>query len=504
MRRLSRGASHALLLLGSALIAAQQGVLIATGTRTAVILVVLEDFALICTALVSRIDVLLYVFVFLLPFGAVLQIGSGGTGRTLLPLAGGAVAFAWLASACLTRLNLVVFPELKWLGLFLVCVVTSAIAGKDLSSSIPPTQSFILFGVMVFLCAQIVRSWRQFVVLGWVVIASLSCVGLLMILDAATGVTFGGTRAPLEYTSNGRSFVRYSSIAGAGPNTAGLLMALGLLLCFGYFQVYRRTYRVRIVLVSLAAVFAVAEVLAYSLSALAGLVIGIVVLTPRRTQSRLALNLKRFLIVAGVVLFATSPLTAFQDRIDRQEETVKLQSTDHWGSQRIGLWVAAADVIRRWPLLGVGPGNGPAYVADNIPQRLEPEARRNGHNMYLEVGDDSGLIGLLLFSIVTLGATRRAARAAQIASDDKASMAEILSRSVYSCLVVLIVVGMTSGLQTYPHLWLTVALAVIVGRLTDDQTHSAPVSSADSMVPSPSLEESTKGEDRATLTSANV
>jgi O-antigen ligase len=125
--------------------------------------------------------------------------------------------------------------------------------------------------------------------------------------------------------------------------------------------------------------------------------------------------------------------------------------------------LAAFEMWRAHPFIGVGPGNFETHYLSyatglNLDQRAEP---RSAHNLYLESLAETGLIGsVVLFGILGL-ALARAWRGAR----KGAGRAALLSEGALVALFAFLVAALTLH-AAYPRfLWLFVGLALCAGRV---------------------------------------
>ena len=123
--------------------------------------------------------------------------------------------------------------------------------------------------------------------------------------------------------------------------------------------------------------------------------------------------------------------------------------------------VAAFNVLVDHPLLGVGPGlYGPYYSVDyanRLGLRHFDEPRR-AHNLFLEVGAETGVLGLLTFSSVLAAAAYPLWRLRRAWSGLNAEHANLAS-AILLALLGYVVAGMFLHLAYERYLWLLVALA---------------------------------------------
>jgi len=122
------------------------------------------------------------------------------------------------------------------------------------------------------------------------------------------------------------------------------------------------------------------------------LLLGLIVLVRQPFSQRLKVVLVAGVLVAGLAGFFWRHATFFQ----KGATSV---------SARFDYWRAAVQTARDNPLLGTGPGTF-ALAYEKI-KRPESELARLVHNDYLEQACDSGLLGLLAYTLFIAGALAR-------------------------------------------------------------------------------------------------
>lgn len=175
----------------------------------------------------------------------------------------------------------------------------------------------------------------------------------------------------------------------------------------------------------------------------------------------------RVLAAAGVVvaLGGVVLVLAFGSLVE-QSLAQKTQVAGSNIDSRALRWEAAAEMLPRNPLVGVGPGgfrsnylavSGNAELAEQTPV---------AHNMYVEVAAELGLLGLAGFLGligVALWSSEKAVRAARSGPD------RLLPLAVQCSLVAVLVASAFLSEQYYMPLWATIAAACALG-LRDDRT----------------------------------
>lgn len=193
----------------------------------------------------------------------------------------------------------------------------------------------------------------------------------------------------------------------------------------------------------------------------------------------------RYLISALVVAVITVSVIY---SVDPQRIALAVEMKQAWGgvnvSDRFDRWRIALDMMTDNPVLGVGVGNyGVLYRAYGGTELLGNEsgdAHNVTHNMYLEVGAEMGMLGLLVF-LALLGialwmalhlvASDRAASGGVLhdgsASETRSdrTLARLLSAGVSTALVTLCVAGLFLTEQYFAPLWIVIGLISGLRRL---------------------------------------
>jgi len=186
----------------------------------------------------------------------------------------------------------------------------------------------------------------------------------------------------------------------------------------------------------------------------------------------------RYLVSALVVAVVT---VAAIYSVDPQRVALAVEMKQAWGgvnvSDRFDRWRIALHMMTDNPVLGVGVGNyGVLYRAYGGAELLGNEggeAHNVAHNMYLEVGAEMGVLGLLAFlallgvalwMAIQLVASERAAsargpdRGSVVAASSDDVLARLLAAGVSTALVTLCVAGLFLTEQYFAPLWIVIGL----------------------------------------------
>jgi O-antigen ligase len=150
------------------------------------------------------------------------------------------------------------------------------------------------------------------------------------------------------------------------------------------------------------------------------------------------------------------------------------------GTGRADLWSVASDVASDHPVLGVGAGNFPLVAPEystapiNLPSaHLVVDTPKVAHNTYLGVLADLGLVGLIAFVAVVLGALLLARRSALAFARLGQIELELLSRAVFVGLVGMLAAFVFLSGEYEKQLWLLLGLAVALHGLARRRAREA-------------------------------
>jgi len=322
-------------------------------------------------------------FAFLIPSEAILAIADRGHTLSLTSLTGVAAASIIVFTALAARrLKAIPTATLWWGGFVLWAASTTlwAVDPKTAARSLPAVISlYVLFlAVSLFKFSEKeLRSVALLCVLGGVAAAVLAS------YEFETGQLFGGGRGSLMLGSQ-----------EANPNSFGIALLLPFALAFAYVLTSRRWWS-RIASITALSIIFFAILLTMSRSALlsAVLIIGIYLYHYRGKWKRFAPA-----ILIALLLLAM-PKTFF----------VRLQESSHdAGAGRLYIWKAGLRSFEQHAIVGAGLNNFSVtyqHFAGFAPQFMGFD--RDSHNIYLQMGVDFGLVGILLFFLAVWKQFRR-------------------------------------------------------------------------------------------------
>lgn len=173
----------------------------------------------------------------------------------------------------------------------------------------------------------------------------------------------------------------------------------------------------------------------------------------------------------GVVAFASLFLFLLPDE---QKERFAKTGSDKTSQQRLLYWKNGWEMMTENPVLGVGYFNFIPYYEHYYPEDMLYERAELPHNIFIQVGTDSGFVGLFFFLMIILYCIKTTRR---IASDNNLdgvwrAIAAGLGYGVFG----FVIAGQFVTVAYYPFLWISLSLIVslqqIIRRL---KTSDAPL-----------------------------
>jgi O-antigen ligase len=296
----------------------------------------------------------------------------------------------------------------------------------------------------------------------WVVILAAGLVSLIGLYQA--------TRGSLFAVATGRAFFRYFS--DVNYYAGYLLMALAI--CIGLLMTERRL-AYRFLLAGIALSMMIAIIATVSRSALAILLLMVVVyaasfVLQRRAQTLVSLSLIASLVgVVGVLL-----LTDIGSRVvdlftlSRRIETV-IVGRDASLQQRQNIASVTVDMIKDNPLLGVGFGAFEQSFDRYKGGYLSTGSKRSAHNTFLRVLAETGVFGFIAFLYFVWVLMRSLwVSYRRLTNLDQRTLMFALFLSLGS----FILMSVSLDQMFEPHFWVLCGVALAYGELTTRTTIS--------------------------------
>ncbi len=360
--------------------------------------------------------------------------------------------------------------------IYLLTQLASVIFSSSVGESFSAISTFVLQGIcLYFLILNTVRSPAVLLRCLWAVILAGSLLASLSILQNVTGAhsnEFGGLalthttttggklidpKLELDKDASGQVDTRPRAMGPIGdPNFYAQILAVVLPIAF--LQLWterRRTLRLLTALLVLALVSGI--MLTFS----RGGTIAIVVLALALVPLKYVRPRHAFVVLA---LAAVTVVAAFPDYVRRMVTVGDIQadrfrSADVSIKQRRTIVEAGLQVFLDHPLLGVGVGHAPDYLAEygnrsgyaRLPKHI------GSHNMYLEILAETGVLGGAAFALILIVLVRRMLRLRKYYSARRPEYAHTLA-SLLLGIVAFLVTGVFLHMAYARYFWLLLAL----------------------------------------------
>jgi putative inorganic carbon (hco3(-)) transporter len=332
-------------------------------------------------------------------------------------------------------------------------------------------RSFLLFVIVGTVASS---SWKALRIATAALVLTAGALASLSLYQVATGrydQQFGRFAA----VQFGHIYERVSDARIAGPlddpNFYAQILLLAIPIGFALTAITRGVWlRVSIGAATVAALAAM--LFTYSRGAMLAFAV-MLCLLPFVVPARRRLFAGALIVIA---LFLVLVPTDFGRRLATVEGTFGGRSgveRDSSMEKRKLLAAAALQMVADRPLRGVGAGNFsehyPHYarsIGSSSPQYDEPGTTQYPHSLYLEIGAETGLIGLAAFALALLVAFRTASRSTRLLRVESMSAEALLVSSFALALTGYLVAALFLHGAYQRYLWLIFAFIVAAGCLS--------------------------------------
>ena len=262
--------------------------------------------------------------------------------------------------------------------LFGLWISVSYVMAQNQDAAWPVYLDYIKIFVMYFVTAFIVRTTRQ--------------IWALFLMIGIT-VAYIAYEVNFAYFSTGKLYIYHNGYGGLDNNGAGLMLAMGVPVCWFCFEGLQKRWRWAFILLIPTMVHAV--LMTYSRGAMLSLIV-VVPLVVLRSRRRVLLSgaLLAFVIVALPTLAGPQIRARFMSIQDNE--------IDDSANSRRKSWQAAWNIAKDYPLFGVGVRNANLF---SYMYGADMEGRTI-HSQYFQIVADNGFPGLILYLTMIVSAWR--------------------------------------------------------------------------------------------------
>jgi O-antigen ligase len=365
------------------------------------------------------------------------------------------------------RLPVVAPPMLPWMVALLFIHVVSALFSSDTVRSWDAVVIFLVEGFgLYFLLINVIRTPEMLRWTTWVLIGAGALVSLLSVHQAITSNYdsnyFGFAQASTAAFRTGASTltgdVLQPRLAGPIGETNRFAQVMLMLVPLGIYRfIGEPTRTLRLLALVCTGFITLGVVLSFSRGAAVGLaVLLLALLLLRLVQGRHVLAIGLVLAVVFVAfpqyLTRLSSLGSIGGTASEVDTSLLSRATET---------LAAALVIVDHPVIGVGPDMFPIYYeqyAEVVGLLVRNDATREAHNLYLGVGAELGIVGLVVFLAIGV-ITARMLLAARRRSRWRRPDLERLATPFLLSMLAYYVTGMFLHLSFARFFWLILAVA---------------------------------------------
>jgi putative inorganic carbon (HCO3(-)) transporter len=191
---------------------------------------------------------------------------------------------------------------------------------------------------------------------------------------------------------------------------------------------------------------------------LASEVVALIAIRKKRVKTLIAIAV---IVYAGYILLPAEQKIRFESMGD-----------DKTSIQRLNYWKHGWEMMKDHPLLGVGYFNFLPYYDLHYRNDMILRKAQLPHNIFIQVGTDTGFIGLaVFFAIIFTGffSMRRIGKEAKICGDGFVSE---LSTGMNIALIGYIVAGQFVTVAYYPYLWIHLMFVTAMYTFWHDECNS--------------------------------
>ncbi len=314
------------------------------------------------------------------------------------------------------RLPVVAPPMLGWMVALLFIHLVSALFAVDKTTAWDTVTVFIVEGFGIyFLLINVIRTPEMLRAVTWVLLASGALVSLLSVHQELTS-NYGNDYFGFAQVSNAAFSTGVTTLTGdvTQPRLAGSIgetnrfaQVMLMLVPLGIFRFMSEPSRaLRILAGVTTTVITLGVVLTFSRGAAVGLgmlLIALVALRMVQRQHIVAIGLALALVFVSFPQYWTRVSTLAA--VGTLTEGGGTGAVDGSLLSRATETLSAALVMVDHPLIGVGPGLFGTYYeeyAQVVGIRIKNDAAREAHNLYLGLGAELGVTGLIVFLIVAI------------------------------------------------------------------------------------------------------
>lgn len=136
---------------------------------------------------------------------------------------------------------------------------------------------------------------------------------------------------------------------------------------------------------------------------------------------------------------------------DEQKQRFDTMGEDNTSKQRLLYWENGIEMIKEHPVLGVGYFNFAPYFQRYYPEDMLYESAQLPHNIFIQVGTDTGLLGVFVFVLMVFYSFKKSG---EVSICDSGSGERRIGRDLNLSLLGFLIAGQFVTVTYYPFLWI--------------------------------------------------
>lgn len=161
------------------------------------------------------------------------------------------------------------------------------------------------------------------------------------------------------------------------------------------------------------------------------------------------------LVIAGVVIAAGITYMP-EEQLDRFRNA----GSDETSQQRLLYWQHGLDMIKEHPVLGVGYFNFAPYYVQHYPEDILFGSAQLPHNIFIQVGTDTGLLGLVVYCILIVSGFRSTRKIRRHLRHRTDHWLYSVSLGYDAAFVGFLIAGQFVTIGYYPFMWVLLAFII--------------------------------------------
>ncbi len=345
--------------------------------------------------------------------------------------------------------------QVKIVWFFVIWMLISCLRYSETSIPVFITVARVL--IPYFLFAYIVKTRRQISVAMWffIIMGAISAFYGIYLFKANVGIYDRGIKRIVSFFDN--------------PNAFGISLAILVPFVLGFVLHKKYTLRIKGILVGMLALITAGVVISYSRSGFIGFMAAIflfVALFFKGEKKIVAGIIAIFCILVAIDLF---PSHAKYTMWGRMRTITRAGSVEQIDTGRSETNKAGMKMMMKNPLFGVGLGRFSreyrrlASVSENI--SIVSEHALVAHNLYLQIGAQLGLVGLLIFFWIVVRVLLDLQYVKRILYDEQDTFYWGVAVGIQVCVVVFLLCGFMSGILFTKSFWMILPVSVSLKRI---------------------------------------